>query len=189
MRTPCKFPRTPHLLNKGAATRDDLVFDSKDAQAFLDNELVVGMRFFATAGKPRLFWMRAHTNLEPGRVPEPKFWAHKRSCQTPKGAEQGFSAGRISHATSVDDFFSFPLIIESSEVTLVPSVVHVNALLYAVAALAVGDIAGGNPPASVHRENSRCRSKVAMALQASCCVCCGTPAWAPWVAPRDHQSP
>ena len=33
-----KFPRTRHLLNLGAATRDDLVLSEKDAAQFLDTE-------------------------------------------------------------------------------------------------------------------------------------------------------
>lgn len=38
-----KFPRTPHVLNLGAATRDDLILDAKDALAFINSPfLIVG---------------------------------------------------------------------------------------------------------------------------------------------------
>lgn len=39
-----KFPRTPHLANLGAATRDDLVLTESDALAILDAGVVLGKR-------------------------------------------------------------------------------------------------------------------------------------------------
>jgi hypothetical protein len=37
-----KFPRTPHISDLGAATRDDLVFSKDDALAMLARGVVVG---------------------------------------------------------------------------------------------------------------------------------------------------
>jgi protein-tyrosine phosphatase/adenylate kinase family enzyme len=36
-----KFPRTKHLLNLGAATRDDLIMDKREQQQFLDKEIYI----------------------------------------------------------------------------------------------------------------------------------------------------
>eukprot|EP00803_Ostreobium_quekettii_P007429 evm.model.scf_4811.1 EVM.evm.TU.scf_4811.1 scf_4811:242-3088(-) len=38
---PRKFPRTPHLLNMGAATRDDLVLDGSETRLLLQGEVIV----------------------------------------------------------------------------------------------------------------------------------------------------
>lgn len=36
-----KFPRTSHVMNMGAATRDDLVMDKKDLAKFLTNKNII----------------------------------------------------------------------------------------------------------------------------------------------------
>jgi len=36
-----KFPRTSHVMNMGAATRDDLVMDKKDLLKFLSNDIIL----------------------------------------------------------------------------------------------------------------------------------------------------
>ena len=50
----CKFPRTQHIANLGAATRDDLIMDSNDAnRLLLDPSLIIGKdRSISRAHRP-----------------------------------------------------------------------------------------------------------------------------------------
>lgn len=41
---PFKFPRTPHLLNLGSATDDDLILDHSEAERWLARSVVIGER-------------------------------------------------------------------------------------------------------------------------------------------------